>query len=100
MNRFRLSPRAETDLAEIHRYIAQDNPPAADRFVGELFDLFHLLGRSPEIGQARPELRPNLRSMFHGNYVVVFYPVKNGTENAAVVHGARDIDALFRNVQT
>jgi hypothetical protein len=38
--------------------------------------------------------------MFHGNYVVVFYPVKNGTENAAVVHGARDIDALFRNVQT
>jgi toxin ParE1/3/4 len=96
MSRFRLSPRAEADLGEIHRYIARDNPTAADRFVGELFDLFHLLARSPEIGQARPELRPNLRSMSHGNYVVFFYPTSDGAEIAAVVHGARDIDALFR----
>jgi len=97
MNRFRLSSRAEIDLREIHRYIARDNPSAAGRLVDELFDLFHLLGRSPEIGQARPELRPNLRSISHGNYVVFFYSMNDGAKIAAVVHGARDIDALFRS---
>jgi plasmid stabilization system protein ParE len=67
MNRFRLSKRGETDIAEVRRYIAQDNAPAADRFVGELFDLFQLLDRNPEIGQLRTDLRLNLRSISHGN---------------------------------
>ena len=96
MNRFRLSLRAKTDLTEIHHYISRDNPPAADRFVSEFFDLFHLLARNPEIGQLRPELRPNLRSISHGNYVVFFYSMNDGVEIAGVVHGARDIDTLFR----
>jgi toxin ParE1/3/4 len=95
MNRFRLSVRAETDIAEVRHYIAQDNVPAADRFVGDLFDLFQLLGRNPEIGQQRPNLRPNLRSISHGNYVVFFYPIKDGAEIVGVVHGARDIDTMF-----
>src|SRR5262249_10672475 len=93
--RFRLSWRAETDIAEIRRYIAQDNAVAADRFVGELFDLFRLLGRNPEIGQERPDLRPNLRSISHGNYVVFFFASEHGAEVVGIVHGARDIDALF-----
>lgn len=96
MSRFRLSPRAKTDLAEIRRYIAQDNPPAADHFVGEFFDLFFLLARNPEIGQKRSELRPNLCSISHGNYVVFFYSMREEVEIAGVVHGARDVDALFR----
>lgn len=96
MSRFRLSRRAETDIAEIRHYIAQDNAAAADKFVGELFDLFQLLGRNPEIGQQRHDLRANLRSISHGNYAVFFYPANDGAEIVAVVHGARDIDVLFR----
>ena len=96
MGRFRLSPRAKADLADIRRYIAQDNPEVANRFAGEFFDLFHLLAKNPEIGQQRNELRENLRSMSHGNYVVFFYPMKDGVEIAGVVHGARDVDAIFR----
>ena len=96
MNWFRLSLRAKTDLAEIRRYITQDNPPAADHFVGEFFDLFHWLARNPEIGQQRAELRPNLRSISLGNYVVYFYPMIEGIEIAGVAHGARDVDTLFR----
>jgi toxin ParE1/3/4 len=96
MHRFRLSPRAETDIAAIHNYIALDNATAADRFVGELFDLFHALGRNPEIGQLRPELRPNLRSFSHGNYVVFYYSADDSSEIVGVVHGARDIETMFR----
>ena len=99
MNRFRLSLRAKTDLAAIHRYIAQDALTTADHFVAEFFDLFHLLAKNPEIGQQRVELRPNLRSISHGSYVVFFYPMAGGVEIAGVVHGARDIDALFRTEQ-
>ena len=99
MNRFRLSLRAKTDLATIHRYIAQDAAPAADRYVAEFFDLFHLLAKNPEIGQLRAELRPNLRSISHGSYVIFFYPMVGGVEIATVVHGARDVDALFRTGQ-
>jgi toxin ParE1/3/4 len=99
MSRFRLSPRATTDLAEIRRYIAQDNPPAADHFVGEFFDLFYLLARNPEIGQPRGELRSDLRSISHSQYVVFFYPMKDGVEIAGVVHGARDVESLFRTEQ-
>jgi toxin ParE1/3/4 len=95
MSRFRLSHRAEADISNIRGYIAQDNATVADRFVGELFDIFHLLGRDPKIGQQRTDLRPNLRSFSHGNYVV-FYQLASGCpEIIAVIHGARDIEGLF-----
>jgi toxin ParE1/3/4 len=100
MSRFRLSPRAEADIAEIRRYIAQENAPAADRFVGQLFDVFHLLGRDPKIGQQRPDLRPNLRSFSHGNYVVFYQLVSERAEIVAVIHGARDIEGLFHRGET
>jgi len=77
----------------------QDAAQIADRFISEFFDLFHLLAKNPEIGQQRVELRPNLRSISHGSYVVFFYPMAGGVEIAGVVHGARDIDALFRTEQ-
>lgn len=96
VGRFLLSRRAKKDLAEIRHYIAQDNLSAADRLVDEFFDLFHLLARNPQIGELRAELRPNLRSISHGNYVVFFYPMREGAEIAGVVHGARDMDSIFR----
>jgi toxin ParE1/3/4 len=55
-----------------------------------------LLSRNSEIGQQRPDLKPDLRSISHGNYVVLFYPAKGGAEIVGVVHGARDIDNLFK----
>jgi plasmid stabilization system protein ParE len=76
MSRFRRSPLAEADIAEIRRYIAQENATAADRFVGQLFDIFHLLGRDRKIDQQRA----NLRSFSHGNYVVFYQLVGKRAE--------------------
>jgi toxin ParE1/3/4 len=100
MSRFRLSPLGEADIAEIRRYIAQDSTAAADRFIGQLFDIFHLLGRDPKIGQQRPNLRPNLRSFSHGNYVVFYQLVSERAEIVAIIHGARDIEGLFLRGET
>lgn len=95
MNRFRLSKRAKTDIVEIREYIARDNTRAADQLVGELFDLFLSLGRNPKIGQLRPELRPDLRSISHGNYVTFYYASRDCAEIVCVVHGARDVESQF-----
>ena len=96
MGRFRLSTLAREDLAGIHRYIATENESAADRLIERLFGAFLLLAENPGIGQARSDLRPELRTLTNGNYVVLFYPIRNGVEIAGIIHGARDVEALFR----
>jgi toxin ParE1/3/4 len=67
MSRYRLTEQAGADLDEIWRYIAEDNIPAADRFLDTLQERFVLLAGQPLLGRARPELAPNLRSLPVGN---------------------------------
>ena len=96
MTRFRLSRRAGEDLATIHGYIASQNQSAADRLIREFFHLFHLLAKNSAMGEQRSDLRPNLRIMSHANHAVCFYPMQDGIEVVTVLHGSRDIEALFR----
>lgn len=44
---YRLSGRARRDLLQIWNYIAEDNEPAADRFLDLLIRHFRLLGQNP-----------------------------------------------------
>jgi toxin ParE1/3/4 len=55
------SHQAEADLLEIWRYIAQDNPGAADRVLDRIERTVELLARHPLKGPARPDLRKDLR---------------------------------------
>jgi toxin ParE1/3/4 len=61
-----------------------------------LYEKFVLLAGQPLLGRLRPELAPNLRNFPVGNHVIFYRPIDNGIEVARVLHGARDIDALFR----
>jgi plasmid stabilization system protein ParE len=54
---YRLSRRPRRDVLLIWRYIAQDNEPAADRFIDRLMRAFQLLGDNPHAGRRRDELR-------------------------------------------
>lgn len=51
-----LGREAELDLDEIWEYIASDNPDAADRWIGKLFDAFEALGKMPGMGHVRKDL--------------------------------------------
>lgn len=95
MRRFRLSPLAKSDLAEIRHYIWQDKPVAADRQIAKFFDTFQMLAGNSELGQQRPDVGPDLRAFSVGNYVVVYRPYIEGVEIARVVSGYRDFEALF-----
>ena len=90
-------PRALRDLAEIWSYIAEDGVANADTLASRIDKTFKLLARRPGIGRARPELYPDLRSFVVGKYVVFYLQLTNGIEVIRVLHGARDIDAVFED---
>jgi toxin ParE1/3/4 len=91
----RTRPQAEADLEEIWWHIAQDNPDAADVFLDQIEERCAVLAQFPLMGTAREDLLPSLRSLVVGSYVVFYLPVNGGIEIVRVLHGRRDLDALF-----
>ena len=92
-------PLAETDILEIWDYIADDSLTAADRWVDHLDEQFRVLATQPMMGRARDELAPGVRSFPFGRYVVFYVPLDEGIDVVRVLHGARDIDAVFNQEQ-
>lgn len=96
MSRVDLSAAAERDLDEIWRYIAQDSPEMADRFIDRLLATCHdTLAPSPRIGKSREELAPGLRSFPVLPYLLFYRPIEDGIEIARILHGRRDVTALL-----
>jgi toxin ParE1/3/4 len=86
------------DLARILRYIARmsGSVSVAQRFVGELRAYCHRLAALPgTLGRARPEIRPDLRSVPHKSYVIFFRYVGDRFEVVNILEGHRDIIAYF-----
>lgn len=99
MSRVLKTFRAEEDLHEIWAYIAEDNPRAADRLIGEFDRKFQLLADHPKMGRARPAILPGIRSLPVGNYVIFFVEEGEGVKIVRVLHGARNLEALDFNPQ-
>ena len=99
--KFILSEQAVTDVDVIHAYICADNPEAADRVEEAIFDGFDLLARNPALGRMRQFRRHQIRSWVVAEFTsyVIFYrqlPDGSGVEIIRVLHGARDLDVVFR----
>lgn len=67
--------QAELDLEEIGDYIAA----------------------APQAYAARPELGEGIRGCAHGRYLIVFQPASEEVLIVRVLHGARDLPALFED---
>jgi len=93
----RLAPQVEVELDEIWYYIARDSGSMeiADRLIDAITDRFFLLGNHPYVGRLRDDLRPGLRSFPAGQYVIIYRI--NGIDVVIlhVMHGRRDIEAMF-----
>lgn len=96
MARIIYSPDAERDLIDISSFIAMDNPAAADRLIDSFVDKLRVLADSPLIGPICIE-SPTLRRFPVGNYVFFYRPMSDGIELVRVLHGARDLRALFNS---
>jgi toxin ParE1/3/4 len=94
----RVSPRAQADLDDIWFYAAKESGSIeiANRLIDTITNRFLLLAGFLYIGRSRDEdLGPGCRSLTVGEHIIV-YCVENGDVLILrVVHGRRDLDALF-----
>ncbi len=90
------SPEAENDLLDIWNYVARESSPSlADAQVKAVHHACVTLAQWPHSGRARDDLRVGVRSIVVKPYVA-FYRVNEATvEVVRVLHGSRDIDAIF-----
>lgn len=89
-----ISSEAIRDLNEIWDYVAEDNQPAADALIDTLVQKCRELARLEGVGHRREDLLADLLSLPCRKYVI-FFRRKEAVEIIRILHGARDIDAIF-----
>jgi toxin ParE1/3/4 len=96
MNLVRISTEAEADLDAIWLYIANDSPIHADRFLERLIKtLTTTLSTLPLVGRKRDEFEIGLYSFPVEGYIAFYRVRKDVVEIVRIIHGARDLDAIF-----
>ncbi len=89
--------RAWSDLEQAADYIAQDSPNYAATLLAQARDAARSLDRFAERGRIVPELRDAaIREVFVGSYRLVYRILPNRVEVLALVHGARNLAALWQ----
>jgi toxin ParE1/3/4 len=93
----RVSARAEADLDDIWYYVAKESGSIeiATRLIDTITDRFFVLTGFPYIGRARDVFGPGCRSVTVGEYVIVYCIENEDALVLRVVHGRRDLEALF-----
>lgn len=91
-----ISGPARRDLREIHHWIAQDDPVAADRVLSDLRDAVTRLAEMPGLGHVRDDLADEtLRAWTVRRYVVIYQPDRVPMLIVRVLSGYRDIGSIF-----
>lgn len=96
-----LSPQARRDVLEAARWIAADAPAAARALRDALAIAAHRLGAHPDCGVARPELaEPPVRFLILTGfpYVLVYDAATKPPLILRVLHGARDLPEILRDI--
>jgi toxin ParE1/3/4 len=91
--------RALRDLEQIGISIALDDPGAALRFRDRVLRRISLLERSPASAHPRPEFGSAIRTIPIGRYIVVLRVMVPKVTILRIVHGARDLPRLLRNLR-
>jgi toxin ParE1/3/4 len=86
---------SESDLEEIGDRIAELSPRRAVTFVRELRRRSEQIALFPKAGAPRPQWGADIRIAVHGKYVIVHRSRDEMVQILRIVHGARDLDALF-----
>ena len=96
MPRILRTPSANQDLLEVWTYVAVNGDViAADGLLDAIDQRCNTLAEFPHIGRRREELAPGLRSFPEGQYLVFYREMPDGIEIVRVLHGSRDVRAVF-----
>lgn len=95
------SPLVEADLDQISDYFASESIDLAMQFLDAVRATEQSLLQMPEMGVLREFKAPELTGMrmalingFH-NYLIFHIPTDYGIQIVRVLHGARDLEAIF-----
>ncbi len=83
--------QAEIDLAQILDYLA------AERLATTRDERCQLLGHFPDMGRARDELAPGLRSVVIEKHIVFYRATASAIEVVRILHTSRDVQNIMRN---
>nr|CBX30605.1 hypothetical protein N47_E41170 [uncultured Desulfobacterium sp.] len=98
MARIRWTNEAEKWLRDIHDYIAQDNPIAAQRVISAIYEKAQILKDFPEIGyKHRTEPEGEIRILLYGHYRIAYLiRDKDLIDILGIFHGVMEIDRYLR----
>ena len=94
-------PHAERDLLLIFVYLGERNLDAAERFLIAIEEDLKRLADMPGMGTLREFKNPTLKGVRSlpvsgfSNYLMLFRATESELQLIHVVHGARDLDAMF-----
>lgn len=89
------SKRARQDLIAIWRYVAADDPDAADTLLDTIDTKCQLLMQHPNLGPERNDIREGLRYIRVGQYLVLYQVGEQVIRVVRVLHGRRDLRGVF-----
>jgi len=96
---YRLTPNAQENVDAICAFIADDSIDAALRVLISLEQAFEQLAETPEVGHSREDLtnRPvKFWSVF--SYLIVYDSTSVPVTIIAVLHGARDVEHILKDI--
>ena len=99
MGTARISEPAHDDLEEVWAHISQQSESAANRLIDRIVAMCDLYATQPEAGVPGDRFLPGLRYFAVGSYGIFYQVISDGIIVARVLHGARDLDAIFRHPQ-
>ena len=97
--RYQLTASAKADVERLAEFIGKDSVDGALRVLSALEEAFEQLAAGPGIGHTRKDLtdRPvKFWSVY--SYLVVYDPASSPLTVIAVLHGARDVAQILKNI--
>ena len=95
MSSYSFSEEAIADLETICDYIAQNNPDAAIKLFETIRQKCKTVAQFPNMGKNYERLSSSLRGFMVDDYIIFYYPRKNGIDIVRVVSGYQDLESLF-----
>ncbi|MFH1741440.1 MAG: type II toxin-antitoxin system RelE/ParE family toxin [bacterium] len=96
-----IASEADRDLDDQFDYLAQESMEAAVRLLRAAQEAFKRLLQMPQMGSPRIFQNPDLRHLRmwpipgFEKHLIFYRPTETGIEIIRVLHGARDIEAVF-----
>jgi toxin ParE1/3/4 len=90
-----VSLRARSDILNIHSYLLERSPAAADRVLARFSQRFDELREFPFLGPDRSELRASLRGLLMEGYVAFYMVEADRIVIVRVIDGRKDIEQEF-----